>query len=135
MTAASLSVTPAAALSVTPAAARHVLERLRREKGRGLRVGVRGSGCSGYRYHLEAAQAPREGDEVFQSNGVTLIVDRESLLMLVGTEIDYVREGLNASLKFNNPNVTATCGCGQSFAVEQAPAADVAEEQGDGAAG
>ena len=124
-----------AALSITAAAARHVKERLSREGSEvaGLRVRVRGSGCSGYRYHLEVASESGREDEVFQSEGVALIVDRDSLLLLVGTEIDYVREGLNASLKFNNPNVTATCGCGQSFAVEQAaPAAELVEEVSNG---
>jgi iron-sulfur cluster assembly protein len=88
-----------------------------RGKGVGVRLGVRTSGCSGMAYVLEFADELDEGDQVFEDQGVKVIVDPKSLLYLDGTELDYTREGLNEGFRFNNPNVKASCGCGESFSV------------------
>ena len=105
-------------LSVTPKAARQIQKALdKRGGGYGLRVAVKTSGCSGYAYALEFAEAPAAEDLRFESEGVQLLVDAKSLPMVSGTQLDWVREGLNEGFKFNNPNATANCGCGESFAI------------------
>ncbi len=88
-----------------------------RGKGIGLRLGVKTSGCSGLAYTLEFVDAAQPDDHCFDSFGVTVLVDPKSLVMLDGTELDFVREGLNEGFKFNNPNSKAQCGCGESFTV------------------
>jgi iron-sulfur cluster assembly protein len=106
------------AISLTESAAKRVASFLeKRGKGVGLRLGVRTTGCSGMAYKLEFVDAPEEGDEHFESQGVTIFVDPKSLAFLDGTELDYAREGLNEGFQFNNPNVKNTCGCGESFNV------------------
>ena len=105
-------------ISITERAAQHVTNFIaKRGKGIGLRLGVRTTGCSGMAYKLEFADAEQEGDLSFESNGVRVFVDPKSLPYLDGTELDFVREGLNEGFKFNNPNVKNTCGCGESFNV------------------
>ena len=105
-------------ISITERAAEHVTNFIaKRGKGIGLRLGVRTTGCSGMAYKLEFADAEQEGDLSFESNGVRVFVDPKSLPYLDGTELDFVREGLNEGFKFNNPNVKNTCGCGESFNV------------------
>ena len=81
----------------------------------GLRLGVKPSGCSGMAYILEFAGERRADDISFSSNGVTVLTDPKSLVHVDGTELDYVREGLQEGFKFNNPNVKDACGCGESF--------------------
>ncbi|MGL6148314.1 MAG: iron-sulfur cluster assembly protein IscA [Plesiomonas sp.] len=88
-----------------------------RGKGLGLRLGVKTSGCSGMAYVLEFVDVLNDDDVVFETNGVKVIVDQKSLQFLDGTELDFTREGLNEGFKFNNPNVTGECGCGESFNV------------------
>jgi iron-sulfur cluster assembly protein len=106
------------AISVTPAAAERVRGYIaKRGKGEGLRLGVRTSGCSGMAYVIEYADKIEPDDEVYESNGVRIVVDKKSLTYLDGTEIDFAREGLNEGFKFNNPNVKSACGCGESFGV------------------
>lgn len=106
------------AISVTPKAAGQIRKALaKRGGGIGLRLAVRTSGCSGYAYALEFADAPADGDLSFACEGVQLFVDAKSLPLLDGTTLDWVREGLNEGFKFDNPNASATCGCGESFAV------------------
>ena len=105
-------------VTLTENAAKHVQNFLsKRGKGVGLRVGVRTSGCSGMAYKLEFADAAEDADLQFLSNGVTLLVDPQSLPYIDGMELDYTREGLNEGFKFNNPNVKDSCGCGESFKV------------------
>ena len=84
----------------------------------GLRVGVRGGGCSGFQYQL-AFDAQRDGDIVFESHGLKLLVDRESLQFVSGSTIDYEESLQGAGFKVNNPNVVAACGCGSSFRVAE----------------
>jgi iron-sulfur cluster assembly protein len=105
-------------ITLTENAAQHVQNFLtKRGKGVGLRLGVRTSGCSGMAYKLEFADAADGADLQFVSNGVTLLVDQQSLPYIDGMELDYTREGLNEGFKFNNPNVKDACGCGESFTV------------------
>lgn len=81
----------------------------------GLRVGVKGGGCSGLEYFLDFAQEPAKGDRVFEHHGLRVFVDPKSYLYLMGTELDYQEGLLGAGFKFQNPNASRTCGCGQSF--------------------
>lgn len=106
------------AITMTDAAAERVKTFLtNRGKGIGLRLGVRTSGCSGMAYVLEFVDDLNEEDLVFEHNGIQVIVDSKSLLYLDGTELDFTKEGLNEGFKFNNPNVSSECGCGESFNV------------------
>jgi iron-sulfur cluster assembly protein len=105
-------------ISMTEAAANHIQKSLsKRGKGLGLRLGVKTSGCSGLAYAIEFADEAKPEDVSFESHGLQLLVDAQSLPFLEGTELDFVKEGLNEGFKFNNPNSKAECGCGESFAV------------------
>jgi iron-sulfur cluster assembly protein len=84
----------------------------------GLRFGVKRTGCSGWGYAVEIADAPRPDDTVFDVEGVQVLVDAGSLPMVDGTRIDFVRQGLNHAFVFENPNAKAACGCGESFTTE-----------------
>ncbi len=88
-----------------------------RGKGVGLRLGVKTSGCSGMAYVLEFADEINDDDTIFEDKLIKIIVDTKSLVYLDGTELDFVKEGLNEGFKFNNPNVKNECGCGESFNV------------------
>jgi iron-sulfur cluster assembly protein len=83
----------------------------------GIRVSVVGGGCSGFQYEMNLAKQSQESDQVIDIDGFQLLIDSESLSALDGTEIDYVESIEGAGFKFKNPNVTATCGCGESFQV------------------
>ncbi|MGP1627624.1 MAG: iron-sulfur cluster assembly protein IscA [Aggregatibacter segnis] len=89
----------------------------KRGKGIGLRLGIKTSGCSGLSYMLEFVDTLNEDDQVFEQHGVKVIVDTKSLVYLDGTQLDFVKEGLNEGFKFINPNVKDECGCGESFNV------------------
>jgi len=105
-------------VTVTPKAANQIRKALdKRGSGIGLRLAVKTSGCSGWAYAIEFADAAQDEDLTFECEGVQLLVDAKSLPMIDGTELDWVREGLNEGFKFHNPNASATCGCGESFAV------------------
>jgi iron-sulfur cluster assembly protein len=105
-------------ITLTERAAHRVQQSIRkRGSGIGLRLGVRTAGCSGLAYTMEFADGLQPEDTLFESQGVTLIVDLKSLPYLAGTELDFVREGLNEGFKFQNPNSKAECGCGESFTV------------------
>ena len=106
------------AVTLTDRAAQHVQRYIeKRGKGIGLRLGVRTTGCSGLAYKLEFADEVKPEDTTFETNGVRVLVDPKSLAYLDGTELDFVREGLNEGFKFNNPNEKDRCGCGESFNV------------------
>ena len=106
------------AISMTPAAADRVRSFLaNRGKGLGLRVGVKTTGCSGLAYVLECVDELNDDDQVFEQNDLKLIVDGKSLVYIDGTQLDFVKEGLNEGFQFNNPNVNGECGCGESFTV------------------
>ena len=105
-------------IQLTEQAAEHIRQQLdARGHGIGVRIGVTPSGCSGMSYLLEFVDQLNEEDQVFEKDGAKVIIDAKSLPYLEGTQLDFVREGLNEGLKFNNPNVKAECGCGESFAV------------------
>ncbi len=106
------------AITLTDAAASRVKGFLEgRGKGQGLRLAVKTTGCSGMAYVLEFVDEIEEGDQVFEHQGVKIIVSPKSMVYLDGTELDYTKEGLNEGFKFNNPNVKDMCGCGESFNV------------------
>ena len=103
---------------LTQPAAEHIAGQLvTRGTGLGIRLGVTTSGCSGMAYVLEFVDELRPEDQVFEDHGVKVIIDPKSMVYLDGTELDFVREGLNEGLQFRNPNVSAECGCGESFTV------------------
>lgn len=105
-------------ISLTESAANRVRTFLmNRGKGIGLRLGIKTSGCSGLAYVLEFVDELNPDDQVFEQHGVKIIIDAKSLVYLDGTELDFVKEGLNEGFKFNNPNVKDECGCGESFHV------------------
>ena len=105
-------------VSLTPSAAERVRSFLeKRGSGVGLRLGVKKTGCSGFAYVVNYADEVAAGDVVFEDQGVKVIVDSDSLRYVDGTEIDFVRQGLNEAFRFRNPNVRGECGCGESFNV------------------
>ena len=106
------------AVSLTQPAADRVKAYLdARGKGIGLRVGIKKTGCSGYAYVVNYADDVNDSDTVFEDHGVKVIVDEKSLELIDGTEVDFVKQGLNEAFRFRNPNVTGECGCGESFSV------------------
>ncbi len=106
------------AISLTQPAAERVKAYLdARGKGIGLRVGIKKTGCSGYAYVVNYADDVNDSDIVFEDHGVKVIVDEKSLELIDGTEVDFVKQGLNEAFRFRNPNVTGECGCGESFSV------------------
>ncbi len=106
------------AISLTDSAADRVRGYLdNRGKGVGLRLGVSVAGCSGYTYVVDFADELQDSDIVFEDKGIKLIVDAEALSLVDGTEVDFVKDGLNEVFRFRNPNVAGECGCGESFTV------------------
>ena len=118
------AASPAAAynrpmITLAPAA----LERIRgflaeTPSATGLRFGVRRTGCSGWGYAVDLARDERDGDTVFEQDGVRIRVDADSLALVDGTQIDFIKDGLNEQFVFRNPNVAAECGCGESFTTD-----------------
>ena len=105
-------------ISLTTAAADRVKTFLtRRGHGVGLRIGVKKTGCSGFAYVVNYADDVHKDDVIFEEQGVKVIVDRESLGYIDGTQVDFVKQGLNEAFRFRNPNVKGECGCGESFTV------------------
>jgi iron-sulfur cluster assembly protein len=106
------------AISLTEPAADRVKSHLEaRGSGLGLRVGVTKTGCNGFAYVVNYADSIEDDDVVFEDHGIRVVVDRDSLELIDGTEVDFVKEGLNEAFKFRNPNVKGECGCGESFSV------------------
>ena len=106
------------AISLTDTAAERALNFLaNRGSGVGIRLSVQTTGCSGLGYNMEFVDHVNADDSVFEDKGVQVIVDAKSLIYLNGTEVDYVKQGLNEGFEFNNPNAKAECGCGESFTV------------------
>jgi iron-sulfur cluster assembly protein len=105
------------AISLTPKASERVRSFLNRDGGLGLRLGVKKTGCSGWAYTVELADEIRDDDIVFEQDEVKVVVARDSLAFLDGSEIDFVAEGLGSAFQFRNPNVTEECGCGESFTI------------------
>lgn len=106
------------ALRVSEAAASHLKKQLEQKGRRGVRISVKESGCTGYMYVMDEVERSEDGDLVMSlDNGLELYIDPASLPVLKGTEIAYEKEGINRTIKFHNPNVTAACGCGESFSI------------------
>jgi len=106
------------AISLTNAAADRVRTYLeKREKGLGLRLGITKTGCSGYSYVINYAEAIDDSDVVFEDKGIKVVIDPEALSLIDGTEVDFVKNGLNEAFSFRNPNIKGECGCGESFTV------------------
>lgn len=106
------------AVSITEGAALRMQSFLKtRGRGIGIRLAVKTTGCSGLGYNIEFVDSLNEGDTIFKTQWVDLVVDTKSLVYIDGTEVDYSKEGLNEGFVFNNPNAKAECGCGESFTV------------------
>jgi iron-sulfur cluster assembly protein len=106
------------AITLTDSAAERVRNHLeQRGHGLGLRLGVKKTGCSGFAYVVNFADEIAADDVVFENAGVSVVVDPESLELIDGTEVDFVKEGLNEAFKFRNPQASSECGCGESFNV------------------
>jgi len=106
------------AISLTESAATRVRNYLQtRGEGIGLRLGVTKTGCSGYSYVINYASEIGDDDVVFEDKGVKVVVDPEALQLIDGTEVDFVKNGLNEAFSFRNPNIKGECGCGESFNV------------------
>jgi len=106
------------AISLTNSAAERVRTYLeKRGSGIGLRLGVTETGCSGYSYVINYADEIDDSDVVFEDKGVTVVVQPDALALIDGTEVDFVKNGLNEAFSFRNPNISGECGCGESFNV------------------
>jgi len=106
------------AISLTESAATRVKNFLSsRGHGIGLRLAVRKTGCSGFAYVINYADDAQPNDLVFEDRGVKVFVDRDSLSLIDGTQVDFVKQGLNEAFRFRNPNVKGECGCVESFSV------------------
>jgi len=108
-------------ITITDAAMQHLQKQIAKQgHGVGLRFGVKKSGCSGFAYQIDLIDATNQDDRVFPlANNLVLAVANKHLPILQGTEIDYIKEGINQRFQFNNPNETASCGCGESFSVDK----------------
>lgn len=107
------------AITLTDKAAERVHKLLAKEgSGLGLRVGLKKMGCSGMAYTFNIAHEVTEGDAVFEHNGAKVMADSKALVFLDGSQLDYVREGLQEAFRFTNPNEKASCGCGESVSFE-----------------
>jgi iron-sulfur cluster assembly protein len=108
------------AISVTENAARQIqIQLAKRGKGVGLRVGVKKVGCSGLAYTFDYADEVRPGDRLFEAHDAKVVVDADTLSILDGSRLDFVKEGFKQVFKFDNPNIDSTCGCGESFNIKQ----------------
>jgi iron-sulfur cluster assembly protein len=107
-------------ISVTENAAKQIRNQLaKRGTGVGLRVGVKKVGCSGLAYTFDYADEIQSGDRLFEAHDAKVVVDADTLAILDGSRLDFVKEGFKQVFKFDNPNVDSTCGCGESFNVKQ----------------
>ena len=104
-------------IRLTESATNRVRKYLEQDGGLGLRLGVRKTGCSGYSYVINYADEVGKEDIVFEDRGVKIVVDPDALQLIDGTEVDFVKNGLNEAFSFRNPNVSGECGCGESFNV------------------
>lgn len=105
-------------ITITPAAALHFSKQLNKKGGKGVRISLKKSGCTGFKYVIDEVDESQAGDVCMKlENGVEVYINPVDVPALRGTEIDYTKEGLNQTLKINNPNVKDACGCGESFSI------------------
>ncbi len=107
-----------APVTITPAAARHILKLMENGSSKGLRIGVKKGGCAGMEYTMDYVDEIDRNDEVVEQNGARVMIAPMAQMFLFGTEIDYETGLLESGFKFNNPNVTEACGCGESIRFE-----------------
>ena len=105
--------------SFSESAVNHITKLLKKDKSTGVRITVKTSGCSGYAYDLSLVKKGEQDDYSGNFSDINLFIGKESFIFLKGTELDYVQNGLNSELIFNNPNISAQCGCGESFSIDQ----------------
>lgn len=111
---------PSQSVSFSEAACAHIEKEIARNGGNKVfRLYLQTSGCSGYMYETELVDTPAEGDVQFEQFGVSVAVPAKDLAILAGTEVDFIKVGLNSMFQFRNPNVTGECGCGESFSVTE----------------
>lgn len=103
--------------AITKAAVAHLAKQLDVHDGAWLRLGVSESGCNGFMYTMDYVEEPADDDLTYEQDGLNIVVRASELVMIRGTQIDFVTEGLNSSLKFKNPNAASHCGCGESFSL------------------
>lgn len=107
-------------ITLTENAAKHIQQQLvKRGKGLAFRIGIKKSGCSGFSYTFDYADEIKSDDQLFESHKTKIVIDTNSLPYLDGSQIDFVKEGLNSSFRFINPNIDNTCGCGDSFSIKE----------------
>jgi len=107
-------------ISLTSRAADHVRSYLAKQgDASDLRIAIKPTGCSGYKYVVETSNAAENDDNTFESQGINIVIDSQSLPYLTRTVLDYIKEGVNEGFRFNNPNVQETCGCGESFTISE----------------
>ena len=110
--------TPTVGVTMTPTAVKHVRKQLaKKPEAKGIRLAVKKSGCSGFKYETQWVEQAGPDDQVFTVDDVSIFVERQHMPIVNGTEIDFITEGVNSMFYFRNPNATAECGCGESFAV------------------
>jgi iron-sulfur cluster assembly protein len=114
------------AVTLTPAAARQIVRLMDRQGSSGLRIGVKKGGCAGMEYTIEFAEGINPMDELVEQDGARVMIAPMAQMFLFGTQIDYESSILEAGFKFNNPNVSESCGCGESIKFKDQPAEDTA---------
>lgn len=103
------------AIQITEKAAKQIQSQLaKRGRGIGLRIGVKKVGCSGFAYTYDYADEVQSNDERYDAHGTTIVIDRANLPFMQGSTLDFIKEGLTQAFRIDNPNVEATCGCGES---------------------
>lgn len=106
-------------IHLTDAARARVQDFISREEGAaGVRFGIKRTGCSGFGYTVEVADQVHDSDHVFEQDGLRMVIDPKALPLLEGMQVDFQRQGINATFVFSNPNATGACGCGESFTVD-----------------
>ena len=114
------------AVTLTPAAVRQIVALMDRQQSSGLRIGVKKGGCAGMEYTMEFAEGINPMDELVEQDGARVMIAPMAQMFLFGTQIDYESSILEAGFKFNNPNVSESCGCGESIKFKDQPAEDTA---------
>ncbi|RMF17987.1 MAG: iron-sulfur cluster assembly accessory protein [Gammaproteobacteria bacterium] len=112
--------TPTLQLTLTENAKAHIRNQMAKHpEASAFRLYVKESGCSGYMYQVALTEAPAPEDLIWEEDGVRIVVDPDSLPYVNGTHVDFVKEGLNATFRFDNPRASGACGCGESFAFDE----------------